>query len=528
MWNKVRRYYDTLKHLKWKQIRYQLFYRIRKQIFGPPVYADLKADQVPTPQHLHFQPSLNSYSSFNSPPSFTFLNLGHSFHSEIDWNFSGYGKLWTYNLNYFEFLLQENVSKEQGLLLIRDFMDNINDARDGLEPYPTSLRIIFWIRFLIKYGIKDQEISKSLFVQANILKKNIEYHLLGNHLLENGFALLFAAYYFKEKSFYKKATKIISEELEEQVLPDGGHFELSPMYHQIIFYRLLDAVNLVQNNKDFFETDLAKFLTKKATAMLGWLRIMTFKNGSIPLFNDSAFGIAPESESLFKYAEELKITDPPNISLKESGYRKIVKDKYEMILDIGQIGPNYIPGHAHSDIFNFELYINGKPFIVDTGTSTYEKNNRRELERSTESHNTVMVGNYEQSEVWGGFRVARRARPKVLMDQSYHIVATHNGYGFLGVKHQRSFTFQSKEILIEDQLEENNKYIAKAFLHFHPQVKVEILDDQIKTNQATISIQGAIKIENNSFEYVPEFNKKLASTKIIVTFTEELKMTITL
>lgn len=39
------------------------------------------------------------------------------------------------------------------------------------------------------------------------------------------------------------------------------------------------------------------------------------------------------------------------------------------------IGPDYIPGHAHADTFNYELRIDGVPFIVDTGISTYNKIN---------------------------------------------------------------------------------------------------------------------------------------------------------
>ena len=45
---------------------------------------------------------------------FTFLNIPHDFSDKIDWNYRSYGKLWTYNLNYFDFLNQEEMSKEIG------------------------------------------------------------------------------------------------------------------------------------------------------------------------------------------------------------------------------------------------------------------------------------------------------------------------------------------------------------------------------------------------------------------------------
>ena len=77
---------------------------------------------------------------------------------------------------------------------------------------------------------------------------NLEYHLLGNHLLENGFSLLFGAYYFQDETIYKIAKKIVVSELEVQILADGSHFELSPMYHQILFHRVLDCIQLIKLN----------------------------------------------------------------------------------------------------------------------------------------------------------------------------------------------------------------------------------------------------------------------------------------
>ncbi|MCK5662355.1 MAG: hypothetical protein KAI17_02665, partial [Thiotrichaceae bacterium] len=44
-------------------------------------------------------PSANSYID----DQFTFLNLSHEFEDVIDWNCPAYGKLWTYNLNYFDY-----------------------------------------------------------------------------------------------------------------------------------------------------------------------------------------------------------------------------------------------------------------------------------------------------------------------------------------------------------------------------------------------------------------------------------------
>ena len=116
------------------------------------------------------------------------------------------------------------------------------------------------------------------------------------------------------------------------------------------------------------------------------------------------------------------------ISFSDSGYRKIRTNNYELFIDVGNVGPDYQPGHAHSDTFNFELIKNGNPIFVDTGISTYEKNAIRQSERATHSHNTVKIGSKEQTQVWGGFRVAKRAKITHLIEKPNLIEASHDGY----------------------------------------------------------------------------------------------------
>lgn len=76
---------------------------------------------------------------------------------------------------------------------------------------------------------------------------------------------------------------------------------------------------------------------------------------------------------------------------------------------------------------------------MDTGISTYEKTARRQYERGTAAHNTVVLGDKNSSEVWGGFRVGRRARVTLLKDSPNEVEAWHDGFGSLG-RHLRKFT----------------------------------------------------------------------------------------
>lgn len=522
MLSKLSLYFHTLRYLKPKQFRYRIYYFIRNKFRNLTSFSYGNILLSKSPQNLSLEPSIKAVDSVKyRDNSFSFLNLEKTFENKIDWNDSTHGKLWTYNLNYFEFLHTSNISKEEGLRLINDFINQIDKSKDGLEPYPISLRVIHWIKFLTYHKIAEDTIAQSLYNQLWILIDKREYHILGNHLLENGFGLLFGAYYFNDKQIYEIAKEILVEELKEQILADGAHFELSPMYHQLMLYRVLDCYNLVKNNSQF-DQELLSFFKEKAQIMLGWLEQITFQNGDIPLLNDSAFNINPTTKELSEYAQRLNIQSQIK-SLKESGYRKISNDNYEIVLDIGHIGPDYLPGHAHSDTFNFVLYIKNQPFLVDTGTSTYNPTKRRQIERSTSSHNTVQIANYEQSEIWSSFRAARRAYPKVELDSENEIIASVK-FATANVFHKRHFLYQKNCIVINDSIMGSNA--GKAYLHFHPSVEVELKNNNILTNFGKIEIGEASKIELSKYEYAPEFNKLFEAQKVTITFSKTLNTTI--
>jgi len=493
-----------------------------RKIFGWKYPLSIEKEGYP----LRFSEFIPKYSSF-SDYQFTFLNQSKSFKkNDIDWNYNYFGKLWTYNLNYFDFILQPQMNEEISLELIDDYISNLNNNSIGLEPYPIALRGINWIKFISHIHTLSSShlptISSSLYAQYKILLNNIEYHLLGNHLLEDAFSLLFGAFYFKDKQLYNKATEILSNQLEEQVLDDGAHFELSPMYHQIMLDRLLDCINLVHSNNIFNgQEKLLKLLRLTAEKMLSWLNNMTFSNGTIPLLNDSSPGIASTTKQLNKYASSLNLNLNLNLNLKNSGYRRYNGKNYECIIDIGQIGPSYQPGHAHADTFNFVLNVNNKPFIVDTGISTYESNETRIKERSTLAHNTVSIKNNNSSEIWSSFRVARRATVKLLKDINNCIIAEHNGFKKLSTIHRRKWNFTNNEVQISDTLDGKIKE-GKFNLVFASNIKPIIKNDKVYFEKIIIEFQNSVKIEIIENEIPVGYNQFVKNNKIIVVFNEHL------
>lgn len=467
----------TIVHLKIKQIAYQLFYRLHQ-----PEFSCIAAEGMA----LHSVRPIEKYHCYNSE-IFIFLNISAQFNG---WNDTRHGMLWTYNLNYMDWLLQEEMTYEKGAEWIDKFIDDLPENYIGLAPYPIALRGINWIKFMSRHrqkidGNHLHSWNENLYSQYTLLTKKLEYHLMGNHLLEDVFSLFIASLYFSKANWYRKYSDLLKKELEEQILPDGAHYEQSPMYHCILLDRLLDCYNFSVHNIRFKnQAEFNSFLQKKIIEMLGHLESITYRDGNIPLLNDSAYGIAPTPAMLKDYAQRLGLIWKA-MPMRQCGYRKLNTEQIEVIVDIGNITASYQPGHTHADIFNYEMRISGDPFVVDTGISTYEKNSRRQYERSSAAHNCVVVSGKNSSEVWGGFRVGKRAKVFLLADNNNFVEARHNGYV---VSCYRRFSLSEEALVIQDKIDIQ----AISYIHLAPGVEIlSASKNKIRTDRAIIAIEGS-------------------------------------
>lgn len=471
--------------------------------------------------------------------TFTFLN--RSVHMLlIDGNYAGNGKLWTYNLNYFDFLNQPDLIPDDGLRLMRDFMAQTERLRDGLESYPTSLRITNWVHFLSRNHIQDGAINRHLYAQTCLLRRRLEHHIGGNHLLENGLALLTAALYFQHDGWYRQAAKLVRSELSAQILDDGGHDERSPMYHQLLLDRLLDMLLVMKHNGWHNDPAFTDFLKEKATQMLGWLDTITFQNGDVPMLNDAAWGSAPTTNQLRAKAVQIGLSSNPwplkaQTTGMATGYRTFTFPRYELVADVGPVGPDHQPGHAHADTFSFVLYVDNQPLIVDSGTSTYELGSRRTWERSTAAHNTVEINGMNSSEVWGAFRVGRRARVTVLTSTETTLMARHDGYRAAGIIHERTWLVEPMHIRITDRLLKTNGRITHnqssvARLHFHPDVLISLVDGSIDADpvRITFASEYAPELHLTTYEMANGFNRLRPAPCVAITFINRLETYIAL
>lgn len=393
---------------------------------------------------------------------------------ETSWNEPAISRLWRYNLHYFDDLAAYDSASRAGLhsaLIDRWIAENPAPRGTGWESFPTSRRIVNWIKWALEGHALSAEALRSLVTQARWLATRLEWHLLGNHLFSNAKALMFAGCFLEsegEDSHWRaRSERILEREVPEQILADGGHFERSPMYHATALEDALDLINVMRAfpmRADAARLRLEELLGIRIPGMLRWLQLLSHPDGSMGLFNDSAEGIAPTLPELMKYAARLGFTTLPCadknevVVLPDSGYVRVAQNSAVALLDVAPVGPDYIPGHAHADTLSFELSVSGRRVIVNGGTSEYQDSPVRQWERSTAAHSTVEVAGRNSSEVWGAFRVGRRARPSAVAVECHAdglvISGSHDGYRYLcgGPIHRRSWHFARAQLEVIDQL----------------------------------------------------------------------------
>src|SRR5690606_16865601 len=112
--------------------------------------------------------------------------------SEVGWDSPKEEKLWRYNLHYFDYLNVEGAAElgsNHASLARRWIEENRPPVGTGWEPYPTSLRIVNWMKWQLTRERAEPWMNASLAMQVRWLVRRLEWHLLGNHLFANAKAL---------------------------------------------------------------------------------------------------------------------------------------------------------------------------------------------------------------------------------------------------------------------------------------------------------------------------------------------------
>lgn len=526
-------YLRTIRHLRWTQLMGQVRARIRPVKAVAPAGAAVRLNQTAgragparfarPSAPLHTEEELRA-------GRFTFLNRTQELGWPPRWEARLPSHLWAYQLHGFDWLWDLGYEAASGAF--RDWMRRYpaRPGQTGWEPYPTSVRLTNALMFfLIANGEATQrdvefakELGSSLHHHGRWIGANLEYRLLGNHLLENAVALALCGALLEapgSEEMRCDGLRLLRDELNEQLLPDGLHFERSPMYHGRVVALLL----LLGASGDEALTELSR---RHLPLAMEALRRMAHPDGRIALFNDAVFGIVADPECQQAVASELGFAgDLPSSptgawALPDAGYYGF-RDQNGccLIVDAGPIGPDYLPGHGHGDMFSFELSLYGRRVVVDAGVEEYAPGPRRDYARSTRAHNTVEIGGADQCEFWQAFRVARRGRPRDVdfegSRNSLRVSAWHDGYKRLPgqPRHRRTFEWNAPgRLRVNDEVRAGAPVTAVSRLHLHPDCVVERVTSKsasvrFETGRCVVRFSGEGRLEVENSTYSPEFGR---------------------
>ncbi|MCS4058418.1 heparinase II/III family protein [Salinibacter ruber] len=465
---------------------------------------------------------------------FCFLNRTETIGWPPDWHPEGRSLLWQFTLHYFHYLhLLE--PGEQKALCRSWIQDHPVGEAVAWHPYPTCLRIVNWCRA----DLQANDLQRSLYRQAAYLHRHLETHVMGNHLLENARALVYAGMFFEghgeAAEWREKGFRLYQEELEEQILPDGGHYERSPMYHALMLERLLDVLALLPDE----HPDRPKF-EDTARSMTDALAAWTLPSGRLALFNDATREIAVPPGRLLQYAWDVLEYEPRSVvSFPDTGYYVHGGEDLYCIVDGGAAGPDHLMAHAHADAFSYELCVGDAMFVTDTGVYEYEAGDMRDYVRSTAAHSTVTVDGQSQIEPWDSFRVARRAAPdEVSFEQEDGRSVFRGRFGEYarligdGIVHRRRLTIDDGERLlrVEDEVSGRGIHRVASRVQLHPDVSLQrdgealLLRHENGTTGIFQVTEGRLDVERGW--YCPEFGMKVERSVLVLRSEDTLPVTL--
>ena len=477
---------------------------------------------------------------------------GDVFAGALDWRTNELWRPLRIQVHYFDYLNDPNRSASWKHAIVADWIANHRSRQgDAWTGYPTSLRMVNWIKFFTRLSDEriDAEAIDSLYGHALWLENNLESHILANHYLKNAKALLFAGMFFAGEDAERwrdVGLRIFMSEMREQFLPDGGHYERSPMYHAISLEDVLDVYTNLSAGGRPESADTLETLRAYAVRGLDFMNAMLMPDGTLPLFNDASHGVGPSPRELYAYARTALGYEPPHDvaglrvrALSSSGYYTIRDGTDAIIIDCGPLGPDYQPGHGHCDALGYELSLGGKRVIVDTGAFDYEPNAERRYARGTAAHNTVQIDGAEQSEIWDVFRVGRRANPVVakldlLGPHEAVFVGAHDGYerAPTRVKHERVVRYANGVWSFEDRLEGTGRRLIESRVHVHPDFRARRTEDEVRLDAtdgrplATLRPSPNVELRIVRGAYFPRFGTSQERDVVVMTREAAIPTTI--
>lgn len=280
------------------------------------------------------------------------------------------------------------------------------------SPYGASHRLLALLSGLsIGLGAGDldaaarSEAEELARLDAGFLWHNIEHDLRNNHT-ERNLAALCLFHMAADSITPVRAARLnrdVRRIIDATVLADGMQVERSAMYQGLTVMSLEIFAAC-----PFLAAETRTLAQERAVAAAGAWLFMAHGDGDIALFNDSWLDEVPSPRKALRTGG---VYVPA--SLPYAGYFRLRSGSAEALMDAGEIGPRWNPGHGHADFLAVEVDVEGRRFIVDPGTSQYSTGSQRAYERSAAGHNGPRYLDVEPVEYSGCFKVGKLncARP---------------------------------------------------------------------------------------------------------------------
>jgi len=561
-WKQTGRLLRTVRHLRYSQVLWRTRYMIERRLNLTNALQISEQSLPDVTTRLEFLRGIPLFHRSGpigkvavdllSQGDFLHLNLRRSLGmNPTDWQIgqTEENRLWVVTLHYHEWvytLAEAAVAGESRALpllerLLSDWLDQCPVDRPGARPlvwnsFAIATRLGWWVRAFSLLGMDRfrpelrTRLIRSCAEQAAYLHAHLEWDLCGNHLLRDAVGLAWAARFLAgplSTEWMATATKIALTQAREQVLPDGGHFERSPMYHLHVmedFYLLSELLEIPL---------AAARMRSTCRRMSEYVRWMQHPDGEVPQLNDSAQHAVSSPEWMLQLCREeqqieISASRPQGGKFfPDSGIVVWHDQNWSLFFDVGEVGPDYQPGHAHADTLTFEASYRGERLFVDPGAYSYDRDQRREDDRSTRSHNTICIDQQNSTEVWDIFRVGRRAHPRLievsLSEMQCDAAAGHDGYDHLPGKphHFRRVKVSPSGVTLLDHIGGQGAHTARGSLLLAPGWTATafsrgwILSRGRTRLKVILNSLQPLQLKLESAQYHPEYGREDSTLRLV-------------
>ncbi|MGY3388923.1 putative heparinase superfamily protein [Bradyrhizobium sp. USDA 3311] len=180
----------------------------------------------------------------------------------------------------------------------------------------------------------------------------------------------------------RSASKKLSDELQRQILPDGGHISRNP---GALIELLIDLLPLRQT---FAARNIAPppALLNAIDRMMPMLRFFRHGDGNFALFNGMSATPSDLLATLLAYDDT---HGAPMANMPHTGFQRLDAGQTTLIIDTGPPPPAGVSHDAHAGCLSFELSSGISRIVTNCGMPTTGRDNWRPFARSTAAHSTL-------------------------------------------------------------------------------------------------------------------------------------------